>query len=535
MIFNFTKEEEAQLFKISDDIKAYSEQSDIDEMIDKAMSFSRLLLEIEQGRREKIRTPEEIKNSAKELINDCFVYEYAIFSQGFEKHENEQIIKLSDDYISQYDKVDCLTWVDRYKKFKELLIEQPQELLFLFDKDSFRRHIVINIVSWHAYILKDTPANQELEQLINDCLENSRYIYHEKEKKEYRTVAKAKEAGAITEAPKSLIIPTMPDYQYSMSLYKEKNAHLEVIDNTYMENLEFENGMLFFKNLNGKEEIGEAELRDLRTNEGIEEIDLVELRNYYRILFREFEKSEYKTLKDFIIVSVPLLARKKNPNENDIDSVITKIKSYHNVMGVIKGVRNGKIRESYYQVLNFEYYDEKTNTVAFSSPYMNYVIQNIYNLSIRRENGRPQIASNGRPLTLPSHSYLIDQSILKERNKAAVENVILITTLIEQAGSKNKRENPPHISARNLIERNVQLAERLERSENQRALLKRVFSKTWELLREKTTLEENYKNIELPSPKDPSMIPTMRNLDELIFSFPHDGKIKDQKLRRGVT
>lgn len=516
MIFRYTSEEEAQLFKISDDIKAYTEQSDIDEMIDKAMSFSRLLLEIEQGRRKKIRTPEEIKNSAKELINDCFVYEYAIFSQGFEKHENEQIIKLSDDYISQYDKVDCLTWVDRYKKFKELLIEQPQELLFLFDKDSFRRHIVNNIVSWHAYILKDTPANQDLEQLINDCLENSKYIYHEKEKKEYRTAAKAKEKGAITDGPQNLIIPTLPNFQYSMSLYQGKDAYLQPLSS--MDNLEFKNGTLFFK---GGEAVSEAELRDLRTNEGIEDIDLVSLRYYYSILFEQFQRSEYKVLQDTIEVSVPLLAGRKNPKERDIEAVLAKLKSYHNVTGVIKRIRNGKPRASLYQVLNFEKYDDKTNTVTFSSPYMNYVIQNIYDLSLRKENGKVRVTNSGKPLTLPTHSYLIDESIVRERNKAAAENVIIIVGLIEQAGS-----NEPHIKASTLLERNVQFAERLKATKNPRVILERTFKKTWELLETKTRLKDVYENIQLPSPSDPQFMPTMKTLDQTVFKFPHDGKKK---------
>lgn len=518
MIFRYTSEEEAQLFKISDDIKAYTEQSDIDEMIDKAMSFSRLLLEIEQGRRKKIRTPEEIKNSAKELINDCFVYEYAIFSQGFEKHENEQIIKLSDDYISQYDKVDCLTWVDRYKKFKELLIEQPQELLFLFDKDSFRRHIVNNIVSWHAYILKDTPANQDLEQLINDCLENSRYIYHEKEKKEYRTVAKAKEKGAITEAPENLAVPTLADYQYSMSLNQEKKAYLQQISS--MDNLEFKDGTLFFKGP-GAREVSEAELRDLRTNEGIEELDLFSLRTYYSILFYQYQISN--VLQDVIVVAVPVLAGRKDPKEEDIKRVIEKIKSYHNVMGVIKGERNGKIRESYYQVLNFEKYDDKTNTVTFSSPYMNYVIQTIDEASVRKDKkGKPKLKNNGEPLRLPSYSFLVKREIEKERNKAAAENVILIVQGIEQAGG-----NGYHIAIKTLIERNVILAKRLEESSTHKAqILKRAFSKTWELLRTKTRLSECYKNIELPDPQNPKHIPTVKNMDSLVIEIKHEGKIK---------
>ena len=151
---------------------------------------------------------------------------------------------------------------------------------------------------------------------------------------------------------------------------------------------------------------------------------------------------------------------------------------------------------------------------------MNYVIKTIYNLSIRKtKDGKPKLKKNGTPLMLPSHSYMIDSSITKERNKAAAENVVILVTLIEQAG-----DNIPRIKASTLIERNVQLADRLESAANPRTLLNRTFIRTWALLREKTRLTEVYKDIQLPDPKDPAAIPTMKTLDNVVFSFPHNGK-----------
>ena len=77
---------------------------------------------------------------------------------------------------------------------------------------------------------------------------------------------------------------------------------------------------------------------------------------------------------------------------------------------------------------------------------------------------------------------------------------------------------------------------------NQNKILKRAFSKAWELLVTQTDLSVKYKNIQLPiipnsSIKDPKekkrlerefrtkWIPTMSNLD-MVFEFPHEGKIK---------
>lgn len=366
-----------------------------------------------------------------------------------------------------------------------------------------------------ALLKSESP---ELDDILDVIGFGNAVLIYERHNK-YRTKAKAEKAGAITEAPTSLAIPTLSSYQYSMSLYKEGGAYLQPLSS--MDGLRFKGGKLYFDGARMKE-VSEAELRDLRTKEGIEELDLTALRFYYSILFNQFQLSSYKVLQDIVPISASILTGRNDPNKMDINAAIAKVQRFHNVMGVVKGTRNGKPTESYYQVLNFEYYDEKKNIIAFSSPYMNYVIKTIYNLSIRKtKDGKARLKKNGTPLMLPSHSYMIDSSIVKERNKAAAENVVILVTLIEQAG-----DNIPRIKASTLIERNVQLAERLETAENPRALLKRVFTKTWELLRTKTRLTEFYKNIQLPDPKDPAFMPTMRTLDKVVFTFPHEGKKK---------
>ena len=367
-----------------------------------------------------------------------------------------------------------------------------------------------------ALLKSESP---ELDDILDVIGFGNAVILYERHNK-YRTKAKQERAGAITEAPKSLITPTLSGYQYSISLYEEGGgAYLQNFSS--MDGLRFKNGKLFFDKI--KQPELEAKLQDLRTKENIENIDLTALRFYYSILFDQFQRSGYKLLQDYIIVSVPLLTGRNDPKQADIDAALAKLQSYHNVMGVIEGkTPKGLPAASYYQVLNFEYYDKKRNIVAFSSPYMNYVIKTIYNLSIRKDkSGKPKLKKSGEPLLLPNHSYLIDSSIVKERNKGAVENVIILVTLIEQAG-----DNIPRIKASTLIERNVQLAERLEAAKNPRTLLKTTFTKTWELLRTKTRLTEFYKNIQLPEPDDPAFMPTMRTLNEVVFTFPHEGKKK---------
>ena len=150
------------------------------------------------------------------------------------------------------------------------------------------------------------------------------------------------------------------------------------------------------------------------------------------------------------------------------------------------------------------------------------VIQTVYKLAIvRKKDGAAKLTRRGDPVRNPTHSFATKTSILKERNKAAVENVLIVVQLIEQCGNQT-----PHISARTMIERNPQLASRLEKVKNPTSLLKRTFEATWKLLREQTYLTEWYPGIALPDPADPAVIPTVKTLDNMVFTFAHSGKRK---------
>lgn len=531
MIYRLLEEEQEKVNNLHEKFINADEDKDLRNRIDN--EFIDLMKNIENKRFHAIMDNlEKIADSVKEIVSDAILYEYIFVALPWLLDKNmpipkewrtdtKPIFKIEESHIEEYKHIDI--WFYYHNMFIKFKAEESaKEPLLLFDKKSVREYLEKNVFSKYFDALEGSQYKGELINFINVCLDQSQYIGHEPKSK-YRTVAKAREMGAITESSKNLIIPTIPRYQYSMSLYQERDAYLQPLNDDSMEKLTLSNGRLFFKG-EGAREVSEAELRDLRTNRGIENIDLVTLRYYYSIIFNQFQNSKFQTLQDVITVGVPLLAGRKNPKERDAKAVIDKLKSYHNIMGVIKNTRNGKIRESYYQVLNFEYYDENHNIVAFSSPYMNYVIKSIYNLSIKAVPAR-SVPSINRITIRPTHSYLIDESIIKERNKAAVENVINIVCLIEQSG-----RNTPHIKASSLIERNVQLAKRLEHSKNPRAILKTTFTKTWELLESKTRLDQVYKDILLPRKNEkgqypPEFMPTVSNLD-IMFEFPHKGRLK---------
>lgn len=338
-------------------------------------------------------------------------------------------------------------------------------------------------------------------------------------KKEYRTKRKA---GATTETPRYIATPTLPAYQYSLSLFQSGNAYLQPISNA--DNLTFKNGALYFNDI----PVSMAQLENMKTKERIQTIDLPLLRTFYSIILSDFEANRQE-LSDVLTLYVPDFAEKiglgRNINKQGVNLLVKKAQTFHNVVGVIRSNQYGATRESIFPVLNFEGYDAQSNTISFSSPYMSHVIQEVYGASVRRDKrGAPRLKANGDPLRISSHSYLVKSEIYKERNKSAVENVIIIVALIEQAGN-----NIPKIKASTLIERNPQLQERLEKAKDKKSLLKRTFVKTWELLQTMTRLQEVYEGIRLPDPKNSQYIPTPARINEMVFSFPHKGKKKTEK------
>ena len=349
----------------------------------------------------------------------------------------------------------------------------------------------------------------------------------------YRTKAMAEKNTSIVACPDRLAVPTYPEYEYSISLHHEGKAYLEKLIIT--KGLEFKDGKMFFEG--ALEPISTVELQDMRTNEGIEEIDIPLLTMYYTIILDFFNEKikqgwDFRDAADMITrVYAPDLMKRletlgegSGTNENNISVIMRKTATFHNVIGIHHITRNGRPDKSYFPVMNFEGYDSKTNTISFFSPYLMYIIRTIYSESIQRDKrGNPKLKRNGRPMLNPSNSFLIKASIVAERNKAAVENVMIIVKVIEQTGNNGT----PHIRASTIIERNESLKKRLSKNSQPSRLLARIFKKTWVLLREQTTLLEIYQDIELPNPDDTRNIPTSGNMNTLIFSFPHNGKIEN--------
>lgn len=349
-----------------------------------------------------------------------------------------------------------------------------------------------------------------------------------RQKSNHRTKSKA----GITEeinCLNNLATPTYKPFQYATSLFQEGNAYLQAGINT--SKLKLKEGKLFFEDENSKvlRELTEVELKNCKTWEPITEVTgLPFLRAYYSILLGTYQETlrQGKPLHENIRIYVPdlleYLGLQRNAHKETIDKIINQMLSFNNVIGVMNYIRNGKPRQSYYAIFLFGKYEEESNTITVWSPYLIKVVETILKEAIKIDSKTklPKLDKNGKTIPLATHSFLIKSSIYGERNLAAVENVIIIIQVIEQAGNFT-----PNIKASTIIERNPIFKYRLDEqtSNNKSVLLKRVFKRTWELLREQTHLSEVYKNIQLPDPNDPKNIPTIKTLN-MVFTFPHEGK-----------
>lgn len=428
--------------------------------------------------------------------------------------ENEEILKgFLEDYKRNPEAWDVMSDENRLRGFLTTITASDIEECF---NDMTIPDDVLDA-------FRDGSIEKKMETINSFSVGMVAALYEYKSfKKEYRTKARA--GGDIQrKLPKNLAILSYQDYRYGMSLHQEGNAYLQPLTST--DGLKFQNGRLYFSG-GEMRQVSEVELQDLKKKEGIEDIDLTFLRVIYSLILKDFEDHDYnfvaRTHKWYIPTLAQYLGLSSKLSKKNIEGIINKVQSYHNITGVLHGFRNGREVQSLYQVLNFESYDDKANVIEISSPYMRYVIEAVYKAAIKLKNGKPVLDNKGKPKRSPSHSYLIHPSLYKAKSETAKENVVILVAGIETSGS-NKRKGF-HIKATTLIDRNPQLKESLDKSKNKTQVLKRCFRKTYELLRTETDLEKAYIDIVLPDPDDPKVIPTKSTLEDMVINIPHKGK-----------
>lgn len=314
-------------------------------------------------------------------------------------------------------------------------------------------------------------------------------------------------AGQTVKLPTKLAIITSKDYQYGISFYQRGRAFLRPIKP--LDGLKYLNGRFI---LDGPEKAKLPKLNELYTYEDLSKFDLMLLRTLYSIILhnKADTDSDNELSEGPYTIYLPDLLRmigmRSMPNKATFEALYAKFENLKFLLGVLKTDKGEQI----YPVIHGLFIDKEKNTVRFSSPYICKLIQHISQSASQGE--------NSSDLPRATHSYLIKPSLAKENNKRAAEIVVIVVTLIEQAGKQT-----PHIKPRTILDRHLELKQTYEKatSSNKSVLLKRAFQKAWVMLREQTELETKYNDpvflkAELP-------VPTIKTLDEAI-TFENHGK-----------
>ena len=353
----------------------------------------------------------------------------------------------------------------------------------------------------------------------------------------YRTKAKA---GKIDKMPDYLPVITHKDYLSALTINKDSTTHLLLLpDNS---KLEYEDKILY---LNGQIATCD-ELTKLSTEDGIKKFNSPLLAELFGvILYKFFADTSKKDCKDEVFtVYYPDLASqfrkskaKKKKTEEDVsddtkqkDVGVTNSDWKSESAAVLNdnmalfqrmaGIINAGTPDQFILPLLTDYgYDPISNTFHFRSPYMTKLILEIYKASIEKDEKSKPTIKNRKPDTRATYSLLVDREIAKERNKKAVEIVLIMVALIERAGGFGA-----HIKASKIVDRTCLLKHSLigQTTSNKNLMLKRAFSKALQLLISKTSLKKAYRKFQFP---DPAYIPVSSMLDEMTFEFLHGGKI----------
>jgi len=304
--------------------------------------------------------------------------------------------------------------------------------------------------------------------------------------------------------------PTAKGYEGFLNLNQNCEVFIQKLDTVFAEEIEFKDNIPYFIGTDLK-----PTLRDLRTKKDItlDDIDAPLLKGIYSIVCQNiniendidnnFCKITQSNLAKFLGINI----RGEHGNE-----LMKKLRQFKDIIVTFK---NG----SFYNLLYVSSYDRETDIITLDIGYMNKLIRDEIPKGYERE--RKVRGSRSVKYISPHHSYLIHSNIANEKNKNAVCVVERIVTLLQQAGGKVN----PHITFNKIIEDTPTFKITLEElpTANKNTILKRTFSKVYQLLKTKTDIYKYYTDLELLE-----MIPTSSTLD-IVLEFKHNGINKEYK------
>ena len=433
---------------------------ELEKIISDMVGKFRELMPYEQKKTDEYRLAiVRIYQKAEERSREFYTEHPDELLKALKKETHDELVKASIEAIQKKEEVDVeqvkeklLLSVERYlPPFERINSDGLNRILAVIENGLLQKERIYELEKRKILQERREPASKGLNSILDD--EGIGYL------------TRGRAGEIVTMLPSIIATPTLPGWENGVSLHQQGHAYLQPTMPLDVDSLNFHNGKLYFE---GKA-FSEATLESIKTKEGIEKIDLPLLRFYYSIILEQFydklrkggKLEEVLTTSSTIKLYLPDLVKRLGEyghfDKDKTDEMLKKTLSFHNIIGIIHGP-NGN-HPSYFPVLIFTGFEGGTNTISFESPYLSYLVKEIYGASIRRnKRGQPQLKKNGTPALMANHSYLIKASIASERNKAAIDNVSIIVTTIEQAG-----DNAPHISAQTIIERNPAFEQRLLR------------------------------------------------------------------------
>ncbi len=337
------------------------------------------------------------------------------------------------------------------------------------------------------------------------------------------------DAAEVPEMQSSI---TLSGYQNAISFNESDSdmAHLKRLQPDSHLRLKREGNKYFFNGADGQEyELCETTVHQLECNGNFRSINLPLLRTCYSMIQQnpalvDYESNTLKPVKIYIPDLLEKMGKREYLDKKQSAELYSEFCAFRDLLAAVK--IPGYSGVSLVPIVYVGAYNSKDNTIEFASPYFDYLCRTLHQAAIKRvKSGKPKI-EKGKTVYNPTHSYLVKETIMSCKSVMAIETVDIIVKTIEMAGGKGA-----HISAKTIVERNVYLREQLENTipKHQGRVLQRCFSKAFELLRTETRLTEVYKNIQLPDPNDPAMIPKPTTLSKTVYDFTHEGKIKKKK------
>ena len=336
-------------------------------------------------------------------------------------------------------------------------------------------------------------------------------------------------AGETAEIVGKIATITDRDYCHALTPKQDKLAFLLPIGPEMAETLTF---------VDGKLNMGEYKLSlSHYSKEQLAALDFITLRTLYSVILKKLENELEKTgnpaevlailenpscryavtlyLPDFL----RMIGAKPNQDEAHIMAAIKKLQSYNNLIGIHTTHKGNRTYDNQYAVMQWDSYNEETNTITFAAPYLNHIAKQILRKNLTTDKaGKLKTTKSGRPMTEASHSYMLSTLLASERNKRAVEILTYVDRLIETAGTVGVA----HAKVSTIIRECPELEYALENcsSKDRNTILKRAFGKAWALMRDSkySDLCERYKDLKIPD-----MVPTVRDLNKTL-EFPHRGK-----------